>query len=118
MDAGVPIKTPVAGISVGLVTEFEGDVLKRYTTLADILGSEDHFGDMDFKLCGTREGVTGFQLDLKLPGVSHDIFFEAVRQARELRMRVLDVMDTIIAARAPKCRLTPRALRRSKSTRT
>ena len=64
MDAGVPIKTPVAGIGVGLVTEFEGDTLKRYTTLADIIGSEDHFGDMDFKLCGTREGVTGFQLDL------------------------------------------------------
>ncbi len=109
MDAGVPIKTPVAGISVGLVTEFEGDVLKRYTTLADILGSEDHFGDMDFKLCGTREGVTGFQLDLKLPGVSHTIFFEAVRQARELRMRVLDVMDTIIAA--PRTEMSPYAPR-------
>ena len=109
MDAGVPIKTPVAGISVGLVTEFEGDVLKRYTTLADILGSEDHFGDMDFKLCGTREGVTGFQLDLKLPGVSHTIFFEAVRQARELRMRVLDVMDTIISA--PKTEMSPYAPR-------
>jgi polyribonucleotide nucleotidyltransferase len=109
MDAGVPIKTPVAGISVGLVTEFEGDVLKRYTTLADIIGSEDHFGDMDFKLCGTREGVTGFQLDLKLPGVSHKIMFEAVHQARALRMKVLDVMDTIIAA--PKTEMSPYAPR-------
>lgn len=109
MDAGVPIKTPVAGISVGLVTEYDGDVLKRYTTLADIIGSEDHFGDMDFKLCGTREGVTGFQLDLKLPGVPHTIFFEAVRQARELRMRVLDVMDTIIAA--PRSEMSPYAPR-------
>jgi len=68
MDAGVPIKKPVAGISVGLVTEFNGDELVRYATMTDILGSEDHFGDMDFKLCGTDTGVTGFQLDLKLPG--------------------------------------------------
>ena len=109
MDAGVPIKTPVAGISVGLVTEFEGDVMKRYTTLADILGSEDHFGDMDFKLCGTREGVTGFQLDLKLPGISHKIFFEAVRQARVLRMKVLDVMVACLAA--PRKELSPHAPR-------
>ena len=109
LDAGVPIKTPVAGISVGLVTEYEGDVLKRFTTLADIIGSEDHFGDMDFKLCGTREGVTGFQLDLKLPGVPHNIFFDAVRQARELRMRVLDVMDGVIAA--PKAEMSPYAPR-------
>jgi len=67
MDAGVPVKTPVAGISVGLVTEFGDDrQLKRYELLTDIIGSEDHFGDMDFKLCGTDAGVTGFQLDLKL----------------------------------------------------
>src|ERR1041385_2926167 len=63
MDAGVPIKAPVAGISVGLVTEFEGDALSRYTLLSDIIGSEDHFGDMDFKICGTEAGITGFQLD-------------------------------------------------------
>src|ERR1700737_2501196 len=72
MDAGVPIRKPVAGISVGLVTEYESDQLKRYATLTDIIGSEDHFGDMDFKLCGTREGITGFQLDLKLPGRSEE----------------------------------------------
>jgi polyribonucleotide nucleotidyltransferase len=109
MDAGVPIKKPVAGISVGLVTEYDGDHLKRYTTLADIIGSEDHFGDMDFKLCGTREGVTGFQLDLKLPGVSHKIFFESVRQARALRMKVLDVMQSVIAE--PRKELSPHAPR-------
>jgi polyribonucleotide nucleotidyltransferase len=109
MDAGVPIKTPVAGISVGLVTEFEGDTLKRYTTLADIIGSEDHFGDMDFKLCGTREGVTGFQLDLKLPGVSHKIIAEAVHQARDLRMKILDVMAACIAA--PRTEMSPYAPR-------
>ena len=61
MDAGVPIKRPVAGISVGLVSEHdESGAMKRYTTLTDILGSEDHFGDMDFKLCGTSQCVTGF----------------------------------------------------------
>ena len=109
MDAGVPIKTPVAGISVGLVTEFEGDTLKRYTTLADIIGSEDHFGDMDFKLCGTREGVTGFQLDLKLPGVSHKIIAEAVHQARDLRMKILDVMAACIAS--PRTEMSPYAPR-------
>jgi len=96
MDAGVPIRKPVAGISVGLVTEFQLDRLERYTTLTDIIGSEDHFGDMDFKLCGTREGVTGFQLDLKLPGISHAIMSEAIREARDARMKVLDVMNEAI----------------------
>jgi len=109
LDAGVPIKSPVAGISVGLVTEFEGETLKRYTTLADIIGSEDHFGDMDFKLCGTREGVTGFQLDLKLPGVSHKIMSEAVYQARDLRMKILDIMTATIAA--PRAEMSPYAPR-------
>ena len=96
MDAGVPIRKPVAGSSVGLVTEFQADRLARYTTLTDIIGSEDHFGDMDFKLCGTREGVTGFQLDLKLPGISHAIMSEAIREARDARMKVLDVMNEAI----------------------
>ncbi|HYZ75350.1 MAG TPA: polyribonucleotide nucleotidyltransferase [Chthoniobacterales bacterium] len=98
MDAGVPIRKPVGGISVGLVTEYEAEQLKRYTTLTDIIGSEDHFGDMDFKLCGTRDGITGFQLDLKLPGISHAIMAEAIRQARDARMKVLDVMQEAINA--------------------
>jgi polyribonucleotide nucleotidyltransferase len=98
MDAGVPIRKPVAGISVGLVTEYEAEQLKRYTTLTDIIGSEDHFGDMDFKLCGTRDGITGFQLDLKLSGISHAIMTEAIRQARDARMKVLDVMHEAIHA--------------------
>jgi polyribonucleotide nucleotidyltransferase len=98
MDAGVPLKRAVAGISVGLVTEFDGDAMKRYTTLTDIIGSEDHFGDMDFKLCGTEIGVTGFQLDLKLPGISHEILAEAVREAREARTKILSVMQGILAA--------------------
>ena len=96
MDAGVPIRKPVGGISVGLVTEYEAEQLKRYTTLTDIIGSEDHFGDMDFKLCGTRDGITGFQLDLKLPGISHAIMVEAIHQARDARMKVLDVMHAAI----------------------
>jgi len=98
MDAGVPLKRPVAGISVGLVTEYDGDSLKRYHTLTDIIGSEDHFGDMDFKLCGTEVGVTGFQLDLKLAGVSHEIMREAVAEATEARAKILGVMSGILAA--------------------
>jgi polyribonucleotide nucleotidyltransferase len=93
MDAGVPVKTPVAGISVGLVTENdETGNLKRYNLLTDIIGAEDHFGDMDFKLCGTREGVTGFQLDLKLPGISHKILAEAIDRARDARVKILEIM--------------------------
>ncbi len=98
MDAGVPIKKPVAGISVGLVTEFNGEVLSRYTTLTDIIGSEDHFGDMDFKLCGTDSGVTGFQLDLKLAGVSHKILTEAIFEAKAARGKILEVMAAALAA--------------------
>ncbi len=98
MDAGVPIKTPVAGISVGLVTENdEQGNLKRYNLLTDIIGSEDHFGDMDFKLCGTKEGVTGFQLDLKLPGVSHKILGEAIHRAKEARIKILAIMAEALA---------------------
>ncbi|MFZ9921202.1 MAG: polyribonucleotide nucleotidyltransferase, partial [Terrimicrobiaceae bacterium] len=109
MDAGVPLRRPVGGISVGLVTEYDGDHLKRYTTLTDIIGSEDHFGDMDFKLCGTTEGVTGFQLDLKLPGISHEIMFEAVAEAKAARTKVLDVMNGVLAA--PRTELSPYAPR-------
>jgi polyribonucleotide nucleotidyltransferase len=109
MDAGVPIKKPVAGISVGLVTEFEGDKMNRYTTLLDIIGSEDHFGDMDFKLCGTETGVTGFQLDLKLPGVSHAIMAEAIREARQARTKILEVMAGALSA--PRAELSEYAPR-------
>src|SRR5205823_9916675 len=93
MDAGVPVKTPVAGISIGLVTEHgEDQEVKRYELLTDIIGSEDHFGDMDFKLCGTDAGVTGFQLDLKLPGITHKIMAEAIQRAKEARTKILDIM--------------------------
>src|SRR2546430_11679340 len=93
MDAGVPVKSPVAGISVGLVTEHGEDrQLKRYELLTDIIGSEDHFGDMDFKLCGTDNGVNGFQLDLKIPGVSHQILGEAVQRAKEARTKNIPII--------------------------
>ncbi len=92
MDAGVPVTDVVAGISVGLVTEYEGEQLKRYELLTDIIGSEDHFGDMDFKLCGTASGVTGYQLDLKLPGISHKILAEAIYRAKEARLKILELM--------------------------
>ena len=98
MDAGVPIKSPVAGISVGLVTEFEGSHLKRYSLLSDIIGSEDHFGDMDFKICGPNEGITGFQLDLKLAGVSHQIMCEGIHEAKRLRTQILGFMNEVLAA--------------------
>jgi len=97
LDAGVPLKAPVAGISVGLVTEFEGEKLAKYLLLDDIIGSEDHFGDMDFKLCGTRVGVTGFQLDLKLPGIDLAILKEAVARAVLSRGKILDFMATVLA---------------------
>jgi polyribonucleotide nucleotidyltransferase len=92
MDAGVPMKDIVAGISVGLVTEYDNHQLKRYELLTDIIGSEDHFGDMDFKLCGTAQGVTGYQLDLKLPGISLKILGEAIQRAREARTKILEIM--------------------------
>jgi polyribonucleotide nucleotidyltransferase len=92
MDAGVPIKAPVAGISCGLVTGDNQELL-----LTDILGAEDHFGDMDFKVCGTREGITGFQLDLKLPGISIDLLSEGMERNRVARMKILDVIEGCIS---------------------
>ncbi len=98
MDAGVPLKATVAGISVGLVTEFDdAGAMQRHTLLTDIIGSEDHFGDMDFKLCGTDAGVTGFQLDLKLPGIPVDLLAQAVGKAKEARTKILEVMNGVLA---------------------
>src|ERR1700682_1699286 len=110
MDAGVPVKAPVAGISIGLVSEFgERGEVKRYELLTDIIGSEDHFGDMDYKLCGTETGITGFQLDLKLPGVSHKIMAEAIGRAKEARTKILEIMrNTIDKPRADLSKYAPR----------
>jgi polyribonucleotide nucleotidyltransferase len=110
MDAGVPIKRPVAGISVGLVTENDDQgKLTRHTLLTDIIGSEDHFGDMDFKLCGTEAGVTGFQLDLKLKGISHELMSAAIDDARKNRGLILDHMkQTLPAHRSEMSKYAPR----------
>lgn len=108
LDAGVPLTRPVAGISVGLVSEFEGDNMKRYLTMLDILGSEDHFGDMDFKLCGTEVGVTGYQLDLKLPGIPLSILEEAIAKAKIGRTEILRVMAQSISEAKPLSKHAPR----------
>jgi len=93
MDAGVPILAPVAGISAGLVSERDDSgKITNHVVLTDILGAEDHFGDMDFKIAGSREGITGFQLDLKIQGLPFDIAKEAIKQATKARIEILDKM--------------------------
>jgi polyribonucleotide nucleotidyltransferase len=97
-DAGVPLKATVGGISCGLVTELdENGKITKYKTLLDIIGSEDFYGDMDFKLCGTRAGVTGYQLDLKLPGIPLSILEEGITVAKDGRMLVIDKMEESIS---------------------
>jgi polyribonucleotide nucleotidyltransferase len=95
MDAGVPIKSPVAGIAMGLVTR-EG----KFAVLTDIQGVEDNLGDMDFKVAGTRDGITALQMDIKVKGLTHEILAQALEQAREARLFVLDKMLAVI----PKAR--------------
>ena len=92
MDAGVPVKTAVAGVSIGLVKEGEREVL-----LTDIAGAEDHCGDMDFKVAGTRDGITAIQMDLKIPGISLDLVARALEQAKNARMEILDAMARTLA---------------------
>ena len=98
MDAGVPIVAPVAGISIGLVSEpDESGQLTKQVLLTDILGEEDHYGDMDFKIAGTAKGITGFQLDLKINGLPFDIVRKAVAQSREARLKILAAMSSALA---------------------
>ncbi len=105
MDAGVPITAAVAGISIGLVMEDDG----RYKLLADIIGTEDHYGDMDFKVAGTRKGITGVQLDIKATGLPMKIMREALKLAHRCRMQILDIMDRAIAK--PRPQISPYAPR-------
>jgi polyribonucleotide nucleotidyltransferase len=93
MDAGVPLKAPVAGIAMGLVKEDEG-----YAVLTDILGDEDHLGDMDFKVAGTAAGITALQMDIKIEGITEEIMEIALEQAMEARMHILGEMNKVIAA--------------------
>ena len=104
MDAGVPVRKPVAGIAMGLVKEGE-----RYAVLSDILGSEDALGDMDFKVCGSRDGVTALQMDIKITGITPAIMREALGQAREGRMHILGIMDSVLPA--PRADVSARAPR-------
>jgi polyribonucleotide nucleotidyltransferase len=91
MDAGVPISAPVAGIAMGLVLEG-----KDYAVLTDIAGAEDHYGDMDFKVAGTKDGITALQMDIKVPNVTHAILKEALEQARRARLFILDKMNAVL----------------------
>ncbi len=110
MDAGVPISNPVAGISVGLVKESED----KWVLLTDILGEEDHFGDMDFKIAGTQNGITGIQLDLKIDGIEEEIIRSTLAQSREARMEILRAMlTTIPRPRTETSQFAPRLIRTS-----
>src|SRR5581483_4298114 len=104
MDAGVPIKQPVAGIAMGLISD--GD---KYVILTDIQGLEDHIGDMDFKVAGTKNGITALQMDIKIKGISDEIMAQALAQAREARLQILDVM--LAAIPEPRKNLSPFAPR-------
>jgi polyribonucleotide nucleotidyltransferase len=104
MDAGVPLKRPVAGIAMGLIKEGE-----RHAVLSDILGVEDHLGDMDFKVCGTREGITALQMDIKISGITQALMAEALEQARQGRLHILDRMADALAE--PRPALSPHAPR-------
>ena len=97
MDTGVPIKAPVSGVAMGLITD--GD---RYQILTDILGAEDHLGDMDFKVAGTEKGITALQMDIKISGLSSEIMSEALAQAREARMHILGKMMEVISEPRPE----------------
>jgi len=104
MDAGVPIRQPVAGISIGLFTG--GD---RAVLVTDIIGEEDHCGDMDFKVAGTRQGITGFQVDLKIRGLDWALVAQAFEKARVARLQILDFMATILEK--PRTAMSPYAPR-------
>ena len=106
MDAGIPIKAPVAGVSVGL---FANEDETQKILISDILGSEDHCGDMDFKVAGTRKGITGFQVDLKIRGLTWDLVESALKRAKEGRLHILDFMQTVMPeARAELSPYAPR----------
>jgi len=106
MDAGIQIAKPVSGIATGLITDKDG---KKFAVLSDILGDEDHLGDMDFKVAGTRDGITATQMDIKVDGLSFEVLKQALEQARRGRMHILDVMEETIAE--PRPDLKPHAPR-------
>jgi polyribonucleotide nucleotidyltransferase len=106
MDAGIKIRKPVSGIAMGLISDKDSG---KYAVLSDILGDEDHLGDMDFKVTGTRDGITATQMDIKVEGLSYDILAEALEQARKGRLHILDTMVEVMAE--PRPDLKPHAPR-------
>jgi polyribonucleotide nucleotidyltransferase len=109
LDAGVPLTRPVAGISVGICTEYSGDKISKYQLLTDIIGWEDHYCDMDCKIAGTEKGITGFQLDLKLKGIPFALMVETVEKARVARMHILaEMAKTLAAPRTELSKYAPR----------
>ena len=107
MDAGVPIKKPAAGIAIGLMTDKSGN----YKVLTDIQGPEDHYGDMDFKVAGTRDGVNAIQMDVKIEGVTFEILEKSLAQAKEARLHILDLIESVIKKpRADLSKFAPRVL--------
>jgi polyribonucleotide nucleotidyltransferase len=105
MDAGVPMTKPVSGIAMGLVTDESGN----YAVLSDILGDEDHLGDMDFKVTGTEDGITACQMDIKISGLSYDIMEKALEQSKQGRLYILDKMKETISEPRPELKPhTPR----------
>ena len=111
LAAGVPMKKMVAGIAMGLITEADGDnPYGRYKILSDILGEEDHLGDMDFKVAGTKDGITGFQMDIKIAGVTTEIMKNAMEQARAGRMHILSIMEKCIDKPAPLAKNAPQII--------
>ncbi|MCI7440238.1 MAG: polyribonucleotide nucleotidyltransferase [Spirochaetia bacterium] len=106
LAAGVPMKKMVAGIAMGLITSDEN--YTKYAILSDILGEEDHLGDMDFKVAGTRDGITGFQMDIKIAGVSMDIMKKALEQAKRGRNHILDIMEKCISKPQPVSPYAPK----------
>ena len=111
LAAGVPMKKMVAGIAMGLITEQEGDnPYGRYQILSDILGEEDHLGDMDFKVAGTKDGITGFQMDIKIAGVTTEIMKKALAQAKAGRLHILSIMEKCIDRPQPISPFAPKIL--------
>ncbi len=108
LAAGVPMKKMVAGIAMGLITE--GEHYDKYKILSDILGEEDHLGDMDFKVAGTKDGITGFQMDIKIPGVTTEIMQKALEQARVGRLHILSIMEKCIDRPQPLSKNAPQIL--------
>jgi len=109
LDAGVPMIRPVAGISVGICTEYSGDSISKYQLLTDIIGWEDHYCDMDCKIAGTDKGITGFQLDLKLKGIPHSMMAETIEKARVARLFILGEMaKTMSGPRTELSKYAPR----------